>query len=166
MLATAPRPKPQTSKGKKVPPPPSFETDQAKPQNELREMIRAIGEQVSGRPVGLPVEQGPVASPDYQIAQLRTQDEQKVKSNYSSLRERLAHVREATKHTETSKKQQEVQVKQQRAMQAQASQPAESAGKGSLKDRMFSAMGIKRGKKTASNADKSQTREIAKTPSQ
>lgn len=139
-------------------PPPAFETEGTKPTNELSELVRTVGEQVAGNYV----EQGPIVSPDHEIAQLKINEEANKRRRMQELNTELIK--------EIKKGKQELEARKQQEMQAnpKSSLVSTEAGKGktSWKDRAFSAMGIKRGKKTASLADKSQTREIARTPSQ
>lgn len=167
MLSAAPKPQPNQ-------PPPQvspFETGEAKPKSEVDQLIRTLGEQVTGNYTELKRNSDffydeplhPVLQ-DKTIDNLQARDLAHIKANYPTLKERLRHMSQATQERERKQKQQEAQAKMQ---QKSAGTPAlEATTKGSLKDRMFSAMGIKRGKKTASLADKSQTREIARTPSQ
>ncbi|OGY08232.1 MAG: hypothetical protein A2782_00440 [Candidatus Blackburnbacteria bacterium RIFCSPHIGHO2_01_FULL_43_15b] len=158
MLST----RPQSTNNSQPLPPPAFETGgTSQPKSEVDQLIWALGEQVTGDYAHQPLH--PVLQ-DKTIDNLQAKDEAHVKSNYPTLQERLKHVSQATRERETQKRQNEAQAKIQ---QKPVDSPAPMATtKGSLKDRMFSAMGIKRGKKTASLADKSQTREIARTPSQ
>ena len=130
--------------------------------NEVSEIIRAAGEQISGYQ---PEPLHPIPGYDA-LDKLKAQDEVYKKSNYPMLKERLAQISRQKKQEKAAAKQQEAQQKVQVAQAKNASAPVEANSKGSLKDRMFSAMGIRRGRKTASAADRSQTREIAKAPSQ
>ncbi|MEK7521610.1 MAG: hypothetical protein AAB599_02290 [Patescibacteria group bacterium] len=144
-----------------------FENVDAQKQesNELSEIIRAAGEQVGGYQFK-PELHNPIPGHDA-LEKLCEQDEAFKKSNYPTLKERLAQIHQQKKQVELQKNRETKELKNRKALaQKNAATPADANSKGSLKERMLSAMGIKRGRKTASAADKSQTREIAKTPSQ
>lgn len=144
---------------------PKPQQNQPQPQAspfEVGELIRVLGEQVAGNYSQQPLH--PVLE-NKTVDNLKAKDEAHVRANYPTLQERLRHIGQATKDRELQQKQQEAQAKLQNQKSVETPAP-EPSTKGSLKDRMFSAMGIKRGKKTASLADQSQTREIARAPSQ
>ncbi|MBI2590844.1 MAG: hypothetical protein HYW33_03130 [Candidatus Blackburnbacteria bacterium] len=158
MLLVQPKPKPNQPPSQASP----FETGETSRKSEMDQLIRALGEQVSGN-YSEPLH--PVLE-DRTIDNLKAKDESHVKANYPTLQERLRHISQTTKEREVQTK-----LQNERRQTASGEKPAtqiEEMGKGkkSLRERMFSALGIKGGRKTASLADKSQTREIARTPSQ
>lgn len=127
--------------------------------NEISEIIRAAGEQIGGykhEPLH------PIPGYDT-LDKLKGQDEIYKKSNYPTLKERLRHIAEANKQRVASAKQQEEQKNRRtEELKNKSTQNADAGkGKGSLKDRMFSAMGIRRKRSAGpSAAEMSATREF------
>ncbi len=153
-----PAPIPQVSSKPRPPKLKGFENSpdsQKQEPNELSEILRAAGEQIGGYK---PESVNPIPGHDT-VDKLKAQDEAYKKSNYPTLKERLRHIAEANKQRVAAGKQQEAQQKTDVAKAKNVAPVVEAKSKGSLRQRMMGAMGIKRKGSTPSSAETSATRE-------
>lgn len=164
MLASQPKPSATTPP---KPPLGGFET--YNPASEFKEIANSVAEQVMGARLKA-AESQQVLHPTVNapsIEQQKADDDVRIRLGIQKLNAELAHVVKVREQEEAQKKQQnaaEVAVENRKA--AQSAQQMENPGKGSAMARAFQAMGIRRGRKTASFTETSATREGGKASAQ